>query len=421
MTVMAWVGALLHPHCVWRPSVHHHHMFRFYRFVDDKVEAQYAHRSNYMWRAILRSYCLVICAFAIQEFVSYPGPLTAPPFWALFGICMTSFLMLLASYWRGMLPFVLPMHTLSLCAFGGVYMYHLRMISSGFEEIAMTHIFAAAPASAGDAALYSRAEEMVHLLVGQVVQREGLLNCCVLWVSLCVAGFNAWTVVAYTVLFVSSIIGMCANPMIEDKGISMFPFVVCTLASGMVSMAMERVRRSDFLVQTQLARELQASQLADSVLNHMLKNVLADVAANIEIFLAGELGPEVLEDAVVCLRRGIQSCRARMVYLKMVAGDYVPVLNAINLKEFGQQLVAGRCVATRFLDFTVLMDGTLMQLILENALSNAFKHGHPDLPGVQLIIREERPPPGNDILCGRQRVSFTVRNVAHPLKPKLTE
>lgn len=36
-------------------------------------------------------------------------------------------------------PFVLPMHTLSLCAFGGVYMYHLRMISSGFEEEQASH------------------------------------------------------------------------------------------------------------------------------------------------------------------------------------------------------------------------------------------------------------------------------------------
>ena len=50
---------------------------------------------------------------------------------------------------------------------------------------------------------------------------------------------------------------------------------------------------------------------------------------------SGELGPEVLEDAVVCLRRGIRSCRERMVYLRMVAGEYQPVLNAINLREFG--------------------------------------------------------------------------------------
>eukprot|EP00668_Euglena_longa_P010562 GGOE01012794.1.p1 GENE.GGOE01012794.1~~GGOE01012794.1.p1 ORF type:complete len:676 (-),score=173.15 GGOE01012794.1:858-2864(-) len=422
MWAVGRLAVLARPYVVWQPSVHHHHLFRFYRFADPKVEAQYCRRSAHMWRAILRIYCLVVFLFAIPEFFGYLNPIypDSPFFWTLFSLCTASLLLLLFTCWRGTLPYALPMHALSVCAFAGVYMYHLRVVAVGFNDKAVAYIFANVT-SAVDPAVCDRARESVQLLVGQVAQREGLLNCAVLWISLCVAGFNSWTLLAYASLFIASTVGTFANPTISDKATMMFFLVVCTLWSLLISILMERMRRSDFLAQTQLARELQASQLADSVLNHLLKNALADVAANIEIFLAGELGPEVLEDAVVCLQRGIQSCRARMVYLKMVAGDYVPVMNAINLRAFGQQLVAGRNVTTQFLDHTVLMDGTLMQLILENALGNAFKHGHPDHPNVQLVIQQERPQDGYCIPMGRQMMSFTVKNVANPLRPVLTD
>eukprot|EP00668_Euglena_longa_P024503 GGOE01030573.1.p1 GENE.GGOE01030573.1~~GGOE01030573.1.p1 ORF type:complete len:676 (-),score=155.82 GGOE01030573.1:577-2583(-) len=422
MWAVGRLAVLARPYVVWQPSVHHHHLFRFYRFADPKVEAQYCRRSAHMWRAILRIYCLVVFLFAIPEFFGYLNPIypDSPFFWTLFSLCTASLLLLLFTCWRGTLPYALPMHALSVCAFAGVYMYHLRVVAVGFNDKAVAYIFANVT-SAVDPAVCDRARESVQLLVGQVAQREGLLNCAVLWISLCVAGFNSWTLLAYASLFIASTVGTFANPTISDKATMMFFLVVCTLWSLLISILMERMRRSDFLAQTQLARELQASQLADSVLNHLLKNVLADVAANVEMFLAGELGSEVLEDAVVCLRRGIRSCRQRMVYLKMVAGEYAPVRNAVNLKEFGLQLVAGRNVTTHFLDCNVLMDGTLMQLILENALSNAFKHGHPEHPGVHVTIRHDGPQDARGIPAGRQVVSFTVRNVAHPLRPKLTD
>jgi len=37
------------------------------------------------------------------------------------------------------------------------------------------------------------------------------------------------------------------------------------------------------------------------------------------------------------------------VYLKLVAEEYVPVENAVNLREVGEQLVAGRAVRGEFL------------------------------------------------------------------------
>ena len=37
------------------------------------------------------------------------------------------------------------------------------------------------------------------------------------------------------------------------------------------------------------------------------------------------------------------------LYLKLVAGEYVPAQNVVHLREFGEQLVAGRAVRGEFL------------------------------------------------------------------------
>eukprot|EP00667_Euglena_gracilis_P005606 EG_transcript_5648 len=414
-------GALDLVRWLWRPSVHYHSFASFYQFVDPKVEAQYVHRSALMWQAILRIYLLVVFLFMLPEWVSYLDTPAAPYFWTLFSGGVFCILLLVASCWPRTLPYALAMHATSLCVFGVLFMYHLRLIILHRTDTALAFIYADVQLGPGDEAVCGRTVETVRRLMGQVAQREGLLNCCALWISLSVAGFHSWTVLAYAVLLLSCVGGICENPLVDEKALTSLIFTVCTVGCLLVSVVIERVRRSYFLAQTQLARELQASQLADSVLNHMLKNALADVAANIEIFLAGELGLEVLEDAVVCLRRGIQSCRARMVYLKMVAGEYIPVRNAINVQDFCQQLVAGRSVATHLVDYTVLMDGTLVQLILENALSNAFKHGHPDQAGVELTVEADGLADAAGFPVGPQLISFTVRNVAHPSKPTLTD
>eukprot|EP00667_Euglena_gracilis_P006987 EG_transcript_7056 len=294
-------------------------------------------------------------------------------------------------------------------------MYHLQVITTWLNDVSFSYIFDDVQSDTVDPELQARTREAVRNLVEQMIRRDGLLVCCRLWISLCLAGFNGATLLAYAAVFVANVGGISTNPLLSEKHIALICHAIATLWCIWVSLVVERLRRLDFLTQAQLAQELQASQLADNVLNHTLKNALADVAADIEVFLAGDVGMDVLRDAVACLRRGIQSCRARSVYLKMVAGEYVPVNNAINLAEFGQQLVAGRSVQTRLVHRTVLMDATLLELILENALSNAFRHGHPDHPDVTLTIQAEPS------LRGCQVLSFIITNVAHPHRPILTD
>ena len=51
----------------------------------------------------------------------------------------------------------------------------------------------------------------------------------------------------------------------------------------------------------------------------------------------------------------------------------------MDLKAFASELTSGRQVTLDVCELTVMLDVTLCSLILENALSNAFKHGCPQV------------------------------------------
>ena len=56
------------------------------------------------------------------------------------------------------------------------------------------------------------------------------------------------------------------------------------------------------------------------------------------------------------------------------------MLQPVRLVEFAAELTSGRQVELDVCNLTVLLDVTLFGLILENALSNAIKHGCPQVP-----------------------------------------
>jgi len=183
-----------------------------------------------------------------------------------------------------------------------------------------------------------------------------------------------------------------------------------------MAVCMERLRRSAFLTELLLARELHNSRTSDSILNHVLKNTLADAAGGIEAYLRrdGDGSDASLADALLCLRRGMKRCRDRQAFLKLVAGTYTPTYGPVHLPQFAQELVEGRAIAVDVVARDVLLDPVLLNLILDNALANAFKHGCPEDPNVHLSFRDER------ISCDRMRLRITVTNRAHPDRPALT-
>eukprot|EP00667_Euglena_gracilis_P004116 EG_transcript_4133 len=238
------------------------------------------------------------------------------------------------------------------------------------------------------------------------------------WLHLALGCLTPGAVAATVVVAVAVVCGVGLTPGLPplDGAVACAGVGAAALACVVVNVLLERTRRAGFLAKALLVREMKAAQLADSILNHTLKNTLADVAGTLELVRAGLAEDTALEDSVACLRRGMRCCKARQVYLKLVAGEYEPAVNVVDLEDFGTQLVCGREVAGVFPRLTVQMDAALVSLILENAISNAFKHGAPENPKVRLTI--ERLPPDE---MGRPRLRFAVHNAAHPLRPPLTE
>eukprot|EP00667_Euglena_gracilis_P012157 EG_transcript_12466 len=259
------------------------------------------------------------------------------------------------------------------------------------------------------------------------VFRTALINTTLPWTILAVNGLNPLTLFTQAFTATALVVGMVLTPYFPLINIAFSLFSLTTLALSYLALSsmVERFRRAAFLADRLLEQELHVSQTADSILNHTLKNTLADVAGIIEMYLAGAQDRSTLEDAIASLRRGMKSCRQRQVYLKLVAGEYTPVLNAVRLPEFGEGLLAGRGVRSRFPDLAVFLDQTLCSLILENALSNAFKHGDPHGPDVELMIAVEPSPLPRSAATPRTetdaRVTLTVSNAADPLAAPLTE
>ena len=133
-------------------------------------------------------------------------------------------------------------------------------------------------------------------------------------------------------------------------GLAAMAVLMCTAL--LVGRAWTHSRRHSFLLERffeeALRVQVNAGRHADSILNHTLKNTMADAAGSIELFLErrqnrGE--SEVhLQHAAAALRRGMRSCRNRQAYLHLVAGNYVVSLQRLNLKEWVTDLTTGRDV-----------------------------------------------------------------------------
>jgi len=236
--------------------------------------------------------------------------------------------------------------------------------------------------------------------------------------NLCVNGLNIWSLWAFAIPFVAIFtVSFFLEQTMSGILVDAFQSTGLVIMTSGLAILMERIQRQKFLAERLLRQQMHVAVTADGILNHMLKNTLADAAGSIELFLAGASSSEVLHDSVHCLRRGMKACKQRQVYVKLVAGEYVPVENEVDLQAFGEDLIAGRATRGEFLDLKVLLDSALLTLVLDNALSNAAKHGNPADPDVALFMRrlDDEPP-----ALGFIRIEFRVTNAANPQRPPLT-
>ena len=133
------------------------------------------------------------------------------------------------------------------------------------------------------------------------------------------------------------------------------------------------------------------------------------------------------------LRRGIRWCKNYQAILDLKDGVCAPaVLTALKLADFGASLTAGRSVQAYFSDATIRTNPVLCDVMMENALDNARKHGHPADPDIRCSIvvstDPERLQPNSLVpdrvspsaeLYAAPTVTFKVSNRVNPADPKL--
>eukprot|EP00667_Euglena_gracilis_P005523 EG_transcript_5556 len=397
---------------IWHLNRECHSLLLLYRFKNKKLEAKYqSDRNHYNVYSTQVNYYFTML-LTMMNCISYMGPpIDEMPgeFWFNFAITLISFLFAMST------AFVKPLQKRALlvhfiyCSLRiGIFASLIPLSANLWYSLSMqawvpsgSHLLmqdAAGNQSVADAS-FSTFLKSTYSNVSIVIGYQEVVN---IWMFFAMTGLNVYTLLGYSLLLAALIPCITLVPYYTMFGLAnCLTILVCTTCTYLtLALIIERIQRTKALVEYRLEREMRASQTADSVLNHSLKNTMADVAGHIETFLGGAADRSALEDALSCLRRGMRICKERQVFLQLAAGEYRPMRNVVPLREFGEQLLAGRNVLAR--------EG-------DNAISNAFKHGCPGDPQVEFEMAEAAASRGD-----HHRVEFIVRNAANPAADPLT-
>jgi len=181
------------------------------------------------------------------------------------------------------------------------------------------------------------------------------------------------------------------------------------------------------VLQHQHAKE-KASKKADSMLNHTLKNVLADGIAAVELYqLTGE--STHLANATLSMKRGMTWTRRRQSLIMVCEGTYQLHPEKLCLRQLVRDCIDGRDIV--FVDnaacgavgdnikddWWVEIDPMLIGMILENGISNAIKHNpiRADPPRITVTFSPTTP------IIGDGEFTITLRNKATPGAPFITK
>ena len=213
--------------------------------------------------------------------------------------------------------------------------------------------------------------------------------------------------------------------------------IVSTVIGFHVTSNRRKLFASEYRFRTALEASIAASVRADSILNHTLKNRMVECRDLLEFtrtFLAScarcAQECESLGHAGDILQQGIKNCRDRQLYLQLSKDSYVPCIRPVDLRSFCTKLCVGRQVTIDVPQITVNLEEFLCGLILDNAISNAIKHGSgtDQDTGVRLRVTQSarirsadphtytvEPTPTDQLV-----LTFTISNPAAPGKPGIT-
>uniref|UniRef100_A0A7S1IQJ3 Response regulatory domain-containing protein n=1 Tax=Eutreptiella gymnastica TaxID=73025 RepID=A0A7S1IQJ3_9EUGL len=301
-------------------------------------------------------------------------------------------------------------------------MWVYEMASRDTLADAMAEVLHLSPCFELDPNSQAAREGIEHLLMTLIVRHSismvSTMSLC-LFMIVSVVDYSKIPVLSClvsTLIFIGWVLQMAIRYDVQVWQKITFHVLVCCIIPLTITQLHAQQRRMRFHAERENDRTLRVSRDADSILNHTLKNVLADSSGQI-ILLLGQcpMLPDkdryTLEMSVATLQRGILACRHRQTYIDLMAGRYVAKRSPVRVWDLIADLSKGRSVTLHWSPIEpVLLDTVLISLILENALSNASKHGNPTDPDVHISVERRL---GNQLM-------FQVSNCRNPNGPHLT-
>ena len=404
--------------------------WRFFQFADTELEKQFWDSSSQRSRYWLAG--LFFCIFGNAVFQTVQFHLRGDPVINLVPIissCAISLLLTvlnaLPHRWHQHMMYV---NAISFSVLGALMLWflHLNMFRQISESTNVT-IAGTTPLCSDSEIVHVLRQRLKEQIVEYHITLSFLVGCialtlaclCINWCKTSIltsmTSFIIFIVWRFSGLFVPSELDtwdVCANPAFLIMA-AVLPFAV--------GMAVTDERRKVFLANFLREQDRAYTREADSILNHTLKNTMADAAGQLEIFLDD---PNLTEDldarliqnlkmALASLQRGMKCCRNRQAYLSLVSGTYTSVRSALKMHQFLSDVTMGRAVAVETqldVEDDVRLDPILMDLILDNAIANATKYGHPRGPNVRITVKDGP----------NESTVFQVTNVANPDSKALT-
>eukprot|EP00667_Euglena_gracilis_P019807 EG_transcript_21305 len=287
----------------WGATPDRHGLFGEFRFRDPNMERKYSRWLHEWGVGPMRVHATLVLLLCSQTLASYYGNAIADlpaTFWShSFPIALSIMLLLFLQLQRNHAPLrqaTLPAHSLfSACITSWmaflVYQWPHEWQAFALHRTLAEVVTALSPAAQG---------QLQHFMMGMYVPASsgfGIMMNQIQLIFLCILPFSWWSVLAaWTMLpvFLTSMLmsQLQSGLYVLDGTLRMCLFCgVCTFLGAQLSL----MRRSNFLAEQLIAQQFRASEMADSVLNHGLKNTMADAASNVELFLNGELPASALQ------------------------------------------------------------------------------------------------------------------------------
>ena len=192
----------------------------------------------------------------------------------------------------------------------------------------------------------------------------------------------------------------------------LFPHTIITM------LQLNKIKEDQELLYQSQQRELahqRATQKADGLLNHILKNNIIDAQNSIDMFLDKDADEAILIHSRALLFRSKWWCKLREAMLRITEGSYEKKVQTMSLSRFCSDLLVGRPVVTLDCPSSAAsLDPIACSIVLDNAVTNAIRHGCGEDPELKLTV--EISDHGS-----AQALSFTLMNRAKAGAPQLAE